>query len=472
MRTDALAEIGSFIILGAAGDLPSRYLLPALAELHEAKKLPDRLAIVGVGRDNWDNEAFRRHVMERFESNAVESASRSHAAFISRLEYRRADVAKSGQVASALEPVLSPVLAYLALPPSVFAPAIEALSSMGLPKGSRIIIEKPFGENLTSAQNLNRLLHQSFPEQAIFRMDHFLGKQTVQNALGLRFANRVFESLWTRAHVQRVELIWEETLGLEGRASYYDSAGALRDMIQNHLLQLLCLVAMEAPLALNERDLRDRKADVLRAVRRLSRAEVERQTLRARYSAGRIGDHEIPAYVDEAGVDPQRSTETFAQVTLMIDNWRWAGVPFVLRTGKALAKERREIAVHFQPVPYLAFGQDSEPIPNVLRLQLDPDRVSLGTNINGPGDPFTLEHIVLDAELAPQDLPAYGRLLLDALEGDPVFSIRADEAEASWRIVEPILEAWAAGRIPLLEYPAGSEGPSETIPLSRARTRQ
>jgi glucose-6-phosphate 1-dehydrogenase len=241
-------------------------------------------------------------------------------------------------------------------------------------------------------------------------------------------------------------------------------------MIQNHLLQLLCLVAMEAPLAFNERDLRDRKADVLRAVRRLSPEEVERQTLRARYSAGRIGDREIPAYMDEPGVDPQRGTETFAQIVLMIDNWRWADVPFLLRTGKALAKERREIAIHFQPVPYLAFGEDSAPSPNVLRLRLDPDRVSLSTNINGPGDPFALEQVALDAELAPQDLPAYGRLLLDALEGNPVFSIRADEAEASWEIVEPILDAWSAERVPLLEYPAGSEGPSQITPSSRERT--
>jgi glucose-6-phosphate 1-dehydrogenase len=231
-------------------------------------------------------------------------------------------------------------------------------------------------------------------------------------------------------------------------------------MIQNHLLQLLCLVGMEPPISLSERDLRDRKVDLLRAVRRLSADEVELRTARARYSAGRTGERDVPAYVDEDGVTSERGTETFAEVTLAIDNWRWAGVPFRLRTGKALARDRREIVVHFQPVPHLVFGQVTDPEPNILRLGVDPDRMSFSLNINGPGDPFTLEAAELDANLAPQELPAYARLLLDVLEGDPTLSIRADEAEESWRIVEPILNAWAAGRVPLGEYPAGSAGPA------------
>jgi glucose-6-phosphate 1-dehydrogenase len=217
---------------------------------------------------------------------------------------------------------------------------------------------------------------------------------------------------------------------------------------------------MEAPIGLGERDLRDRKVDVLRAVRRLSPDEVERRTVRARYDAGRIGDRPVPAYVDENGVDPKGETETFAQVELSIDNWRWAGVPFLLRTGKALAKDRREIAIHFQPVPHLVFGPETDPTPNVLRLQLDPDRMSLRVNINGIGDPFGLESVELDRDLAPQDLSAYARLILDILEGDPILSIRGDEAEESWRIVEPILGAWAGGRVPLGTYPAGAANPA------------
>ena len=252
----------------------------------------------------------------------------------------------------------------------MFLPTLEALSRASLPQGSRVVIEKPFGEDLASAQALNRLLHQSFPENAVFRIDHFLHLQTVQNVLGLRFANRIVEQLWNRDHVERVEIVWDESLTLEGRASYYDRVGALKDMIQNHLLQLLCLVGMEAPLTLDERTLRDRKIDVLRAIRRLSPQEVEQYTVRARYSAGRIGECQVPNYADEEGIDPARGTETFAQVTLWIDNWRWAGVPFVLRSGKALGRERREIAVHFRPVPHLAF-EANDPPPNVLRLLLD-----------------------------------------------------------------------------------------------------
>jgi glucose-6-phosphate 1-dehydrogenase len=257
-----------------------------------------------------------------------------------------------------------------------------------------------------------------------------------------------------------VEIIWDETLALEGRAAYYDSAGALRDMVQNHLLQLLCLIGMEAPISLNERDFRDRKADVLRAVRRLAPDEVERRTVRARYAAGRIGDRPVPACVDEAGVDPNGATETFAQVRFSIDNWRWAGVPFLLRTGKALARNRREIVIHFQPVPHLVFGHETEPTPNILQLQLDPDRMSPGVNINGAGDPFTLDSVELDRDLAAQDLSAYARLILDILEGDPTLSIRGDEAEESWRIVEPILQASTAGRVPLGTYPAGAAHPA------------
>ncbi len=223
---------------------------------------------------------------------------------------------------------------------------------------------------------------------------------------------------------------------------------------------------MEPPLTLHERDLRDRKVDVLRAVRCLSTEEIERGTVRARYGAGRIGDREVPAYAEEEGVDPERGTETFAEVTLFVDNWRWPGVPFVLRSGKALSRDRAEIVVRFRPVPHLAFGQGPEPEPNVLRLGMEPDRIAVSVNINGPGDPFDLEHIELGAKLAPQDPPAYGRLLLAVLEGDTTLSIRADEAEESWRIVEPILEAWAEGRVPLLEYPAGSNGPGETMLLA------
>jgi glucose-6-phosphate 1-dehydrogenase len=452
--------IRRFVILGATGDLAARKLLPAFARLHEVGKLPAGLGIVGAARDDWDTATLRAHMTERLARHAADIAPAARQAVVSRLVYHRADATDPADVARLLDDVREPVAVYLALPLSVLEATVRAVTGLRLAEGSRLVVEKPFGQDLAAARTLNRLLRAAFPETAVFRMDHFLGKQTVQNILGLRFANRVFEPLWNRSQIARVEIIWDETRALEGRAGYYDSAGALRDMIQNHLLQLLCLIAMEAPISLSERDLRDRKVDVLRAVRRLSPDEVERRTVRARYDAGRIGDRSVPAYVDEDGVDPKGETETFAQVKLSIDNWRWAGVPFLLRTGKALARDRREIAIHFESVPHLVFGRETDPTPNVLRLQLNPDRMSLRVNINGAGDPFELESVELDRELAPQDLSAYARLILDILEGDPILSIRGDEAEESWRIVEPILGAWAAGRVPLGTYPAGAPHPA------------
>lgn len=451
--------IDRFAIFGATGDLTARYLLPAIGLLHARGALRDRFEVLGIAHDDLDTESFRNRIGRAWQEKAPHLDSSLREAVLSRLVYARADVREPSQVAAALEREGAPLVAYLALPPAFFAPAIRALAARGLPAGSRIVVEKPFGENLGSALRLNRLLHLSFPEEDVFRLDHFLGRQTVQNLLGLRFANRVFEPLWGRAHVERVEITWDETLALEGRASYYDSTGALKDMVQNHLLQLLALVAMEAPITLGAGDLRDRKADVLRAVRKMTSGEVRSQTRRGRYTAGRTGDREVASYTNEPGVDASKGTETFAEVVLHIDNWRWAGVPFVLRTGKALAVQRKEIAIHFQPVPHLAFGQQQEPSSNVLRLQIDPDRMALEININGMGDPFCLERNELVTELAPAEVPAYGRLLLDVIDGEPTFAIRDDEAEQSWKIIDPILETWGAGGVPLLEYPAGSTGP-------------
>jgi glucose-6-phosphate 1-dehydrogenase len=447
------------VIFGAGGDLTARLLVPALARLRVRGLLPGGFAVVAVDRADTDTEAVRARVEQQVRRLDPDVPRDALHELLAALEYRRGDVTSPRDVAAAVDRS-RPLAAYLALPPAVFAPAIRALGAAGLPAGSRIVLEKPFGTDLASAQTLNRELADVVPEEAVHRVDHFLAKQTVQNLLGLRFANRVFEPLWTREHVARVEIVWNETLTVEGRAGYYDHTGALLDMIQNHLLQLLCLVAMEPPPSLSQRDLRDRKVDVLRAVRRLSPAEAGRATRRARYTAGRIGAREVPSYVDEPGVDPARETETWAEVALTIDTWRWAGVPFVLRSGKALSRDLHEIAVHFQRVPHLAFGQEPEPRANVLRLGVDPDTMTLEIAVNGPGDPFTLEQAALEAALAPDELPAYAHVLLDVLAGDPTLSVRGDEAEEQWRIVEPILSVWESGRPPLLEYPAGSQGPA------------
>lgn len=450
--------IRTLVILGAAGDLTSRKLIPDLARLRDSGALPDDFRVLGLSREDWTTEQFRLHIAERLDRFAADVPPATRAGLLADLTYRPVDITVAGSLDRALGPLDHPIAAYLALPPSVSEPAIRALAAADLPEGSRVVVEKPFGTGLDSARDLNRLLQERFSEREVFRVDHFLGKQTVLNVLGLRFANRVFEMLWNNRHIERVEIVWDETLTLEGRSSYYDGTGALRDMLQNHLLQLLCLVGMEPPVSLGERDLRDRKTELLRSVRRPSCDEVRRDTIRARYAAGVIGARTVPSYVDEPGVDPARQTETFAQVTLHVDNWRWAGVPFVLRSGKALGVDRREVVIRFRPVPHMAFKGDAPP-PNILRLGLDPDTLALGLNLNGPGDPFDLERADLAETLAPQDPPAYARLLLDVLGGDSMLSIRGDEAEEAWRVIEPILDSWTACDVPLLEYPAGSDGP-------------
>lgn len=452
------------VIFGATGDLAARYLIPALAHLFEAGRLPDGIKIIGVDRREWKNgkNGFRRLVLDSLERHAADVSADARARLVTEvIEYRRADVKDAESVISALDPLTGPILAYLALPPAVFVPTLEALKQAGLPEGSRIAIEKPFGVDLESAQSLNRLLHEFMPEKDIYRIDHFLAWQPFPTIMGLRFANGILEPLWDRNYIERVEIFWEETLALEGRAGYFDHAGAFRDLIQNHLLQLMCLTAMEAPTELHRRNLRDRKVDLMRAIRRLSPEEARIQTVRARYGAGRIGENDVPAYVDEEGVDPSRETETFAEVTLAVDNLRWAGVPFVLRGGKALGGFKGEIAVHFKPVPHLAFQKADDPHPNVLRVRLGPDRVTLNLNVNGPHDPFDLQQVELSAEFPTQAFfAAYERVFLDLIEGNTTLFIRADEAEEAWRVSEPILRAWEEGHVPLLEYPAGTDGPS------------
>ncbi|HUP87243.1 MAG TPA: glucose-6-phosphate dehydrogenase [Acidimicrobiales bacterium] len=434
------------LLFGGTGDLAARSLYPALAALAEDGRLPDPFHVLATGsRDQTDDE-FHDRVAESLEEHAGDAGEAARRRILETVRYQQADIASADDLAALVEslPGEGPLLAYLAVPPGTFADAIRGLHAAGLPEGSRLVIEKPFGEGLESAQELNALIHERFDESQVFRVDHFLAKQTVHNVLGLRFANRLFEPVWTNQHIERVEITFDETLALEGRAAYYDGTGALVDMLQNHLLQLLCLVAMDPPSSLEGDDLRDRKVSVLRAARALPE-----ESVRARYRG----------YVDEEGVDPSLDTETFASITLSIDSWRWAGVPFVLRSGKALGEDRREIAIHFKPVPHLAFGERTRPGPNVVRLQLGPDRLSIGLSMNGDGELFDVSPIELDTELRPPDLPAYANVLVHAFDGNPTFSIRDDEAEEAWRVIEPIRAAWREGAVPMQEYDVGSDGP-------------
>jgi len=444
-------------VFGATGDLTARYLLPGLASLLAAGELDSGFELTGAGREDWDTEAFQRWAAAQLDRHAEQLPAEIRQTVASTARYRRVDVADPASVADVIAGD-GPVAAYLALPPAVFGPAAAALHAAGMPEGSRIVLEKPFGEDLDSAIVLNQLLAGLLPEAAVFRVDHFLAMTTVQNLLGSRLANRMLEPLWNSGHISDVEIIWEESLALEGRAGYYDGVGALKDMLQNHLLQILCLVAMEPPVSLGERDLRDRKLDVLRSVRPLTAAGVARRTRRARYAAGTSGGREVPGYADEPGVDPALRTETFAEIELELDNWRWPGTTFRLRTGKALRRDRKEVVVHFRPVPHLPFGHGAA-APNQLRFGLDPEGLSM--ELTGIGARAgSLSPLTVTARIASPELPAYAQLLLAVLRGDAALSIRGDEAEESWRVVAPVLAAWAADDVPLLEYPAGSDGPA------------
>jgi glucose-6-phosphate 1-dehydrogenase len=444
-------------ILGATGDLTARYLLPGLAALRAAGELGDDFQLVAVGRHDWTDDTFRTWAAARLDRHAKEVPATAKHWVVANSRYQRADVTDAASMAAVVQGG-EPLAAYLALPPSVFPGAVSALQRAGTAPGSIVVLEKPFGEDLGEAIALNRLVSSLYPEEAIFRVDHFLAMTTVQNILGTRLANRVLEPIWNSAHISSVDIIWDECLALEGRAGYYDGIGALKDMLQNHLLQLLCLVAMEPPISLGDRDLRDRKVDILRSVRQLRPADAVHRTRRARYTGGQIGEHAVPAYTREDGVDADRRTETFAEMHIELGSWRWAGTVFRLRTGKALRRDRKEVAVHFRPVPHLPFEPQGQVRPNVLRFGLEPESVVLELTGTGPRTD-TLVPLTLASRLAPAELPAYAQLLLDILKGNAALSIRADEAEESWRVIAPVLDAWSKELVPLEEYPAGSDGP-------------
>ena len=451
----------TLFLLGGGGDLSARLLLPALGQLLTAQ--PDRqIRLIGVGMEKITDAAWREVVTSSFAT--VTASGPAVDTLLSETVFRSADVTDSAALTELLAETEGTPALYFALPPAVTVQACAALEKVALPEGTVLALEKPFGTDADSAVALNHQLARLVPENQIHRVDHFLGRSTVFNLLGLRFSNRIFEPLWNSEHIERVDIVYDEQLGLEGRAGYYDKAGALVDMIQSHLLQVMAIVAMEPPSTLDAADLRDAKGLVLRATRPWGE-DAAASARRARYTAGAVDGKQYPAYVDEKGVDPSKDTETLAEVTLQVDTWRWAGVPFTLRSGKALSERRREIVITFRPAKWVPTGFTGGADPTVLRLFLAPDKMSLSLNINGPGDPHELERVTFDAEFSPGQFNAYGEVLEGVLDNDPSLSVRGDTAEQSWRIVEPILAVWRSDAAPLEEYAAGSAGPERWAPI-------
>jgi glucose-6-phosphate 1-dehydrogenase len=446
------APIGTLVILGAGGDLTSRLLLPGLATLLASSRGSD-IRLIGVDRDPMSDAAWKRRVGKAFSGVDAKRADR----VLESSSYLQADVTDAEALGRVFAAATGRVALFFALPPAVTVLACRTLATMDIPEGTVLAVEKPFGTDLASARALNRLLQTLVPEEQVFRVDHFLGKSTVINLLGLRFANRIFEPLLSAQNVAHVEVNFEEDLALEGRAGYYDRAGALVDMIQSHLLLVLALATMEPPATIGSEDLRGSMAQLLRATRAWKKDGTESR--RARYTAGKIGRRQLPAYSSEEGVDRTRGTETLAEMTVAIDNWRWAGVPFLLRSGKAIGEPRQEVVFTFRDVPHLPTGFQGPSRQARLRIGLKPATMSLDLVTNGRDDPFDLEWDTLDAEFGVSELSAYGEVLAELLDGDPTLSVRGDIAEECWRIVEPVLAAWRADRVPLDTYPAGSQGP-------------
>jgi glucose-6-phosphate 1-dehydrogenase len=489
----------SLVIFGAAGDLTRRKLFPALYALAHDNLLPERFAVIGFARRSMSHDVFREEMRA-----AVDQYSRLRpirpevwdrlargiyyvaAAFEDQAGY--ATLGKQLAEVEARYGTCGNRMYYLATPPASYTTVVAQLGAAKLvsepwpdlantdwPCWSRVIVEKPFGHDLSTAAALNVEIHRVFHESQVYRIDHYLGKETVQNILTFRFGNSIFEPLWNRRYVDHVQFLVAEDLGVEGRGGYYDAAGAARDMVQNHLLQLLSLVAMEPPATFDAEAIRDEKVKVLRAIRPLDPARVADVTVRGQYVRGTTRGKRVAAYADEPRVAEDTTTETYVAARLEIDNWRWAGVPFYLRTGKALPKQVTEVTIQYRRPPLLLFEHSPHPghkpgdeiEPNQLTLRIQPDEgISLRVGLKPPGPRISLVPARLGfayrEAFGVDPAEAYERLLLDCMLGDSTLFIRRDEVETAWGLVTPVLQAWeAAGREGLAYYPAGSWGPTE-----------
>ncbi|TGY89357.1 glucose-6-phosphate dehydrogenase [Marinicauda algicola] len=465
------------VIFGATGDLAQGKLLPALFHRWCDGQIPAESRIVAAARDAMSAEEFRALTAARVAPDGTVAERREAFAKFARLiDYVAVDVSDGGSGWGELEAALAGGeskirLFYLALPPSLYGPVCGAIAKHGLrTASSRIVLEKPIGHDFHSAREINRRVGEVFPEDSIFRIDHYLGKETVQNLLILRFANFLFEPLWNANGIDHVQITVAETVGAGRRASYYDTAGALRDMVQNHLLQLMCLVAMEPPSSLDADPVRTEKLKVLRALKPVTQESVARSVVRGQYRGGVIEGEPVPGYSEELGAKSR--TETFVALRAEIGNWRWAGVPFYLRTGKRMAERRSEIIVQFKQVPHDVVAADhGRPHPNRLVIRLQPDegvKLMLMTKDPGPGG-VRLRYVPLNlsfAETFTKDYPdAYERLLMAVVRGNLALFMRGDEVEAAWRWTDRVIAAWQDGQSELYPYAAGTDGPTQAALL-------
>lgn len=455
------SRVKTLLILGGTGDLSHRLLLPGLARLIARGRAPG-LVVVGSGSRDWSQEDWKLRVTDSFSTeydDAGKQARRELDAAVERSSYRQLDLSAPEPLAAGLQGMEPPLAVYFALPPKLTLATVGALQAGDLPKDTRLILEKPFGTDQASARELNLALASLVPEDHIFRVDHFLGMTTVMNIVGMRFSNRLLEPIWNSLHIEKMEIVFDEQLALEGRAKYYDASGALEDMIQSHLLHTMAFMAIGPPASLGEHDLRDLVAATLRASS--VPADYRRSTRRARYTAGVIDGREVEAYTDSPGVDPGRNTETLAEIEIAINNERWSGVPFILRSGKAQSRTRKEAVVTFRKVNHLPDGfSGSTGSPSRLRISFNPAFLELELNVNGPADIFRLDRSTLTAQLHTSQLTAYGEVLEAVIEGNRLLSVRGDIAEECWRIVDPVLAAWRADEVPIDTYAAGTQGPS------------
>ncbi len=472
----ALADF-DIVLFGGGGDLAMRKLLPALFARDRDNQMPAGARIICVGRHAWD----RAHFLEVLEQQArphmpaAQAQPQRWQTFCERIAYIAMDAADAGAYAPLVaalrsEPELVRVF-YMATPPSLFSRICDNIVQAGLVNArSRVVLEKPLGRDLTSARQINLEVGKFFNESQIYRIDHYLGKETVQNLLALRFGNVLFEPLWRREWISDVQITIAEELGVGNRIEYYDTSGALRDMLQNHLLQLLCIVAMEPPLSVQADAVRDEKLKVLRALKPFTPVSLAQDVVRGQYRAGHVNGAAVPGYRQE-GAPPDSRTETFVAIKAEIDSWRWAGVPFYLRTGKRMADQLAEIVVRFKPIPHSIFAQATSTFqPNCLVIRLQPDEgLQMNLMAKTPGDRMRLKPVELELDFREQfkmpRMEAYERLLLDVLRGQLTLFMRSDELEAAWTWVEPVLNYWEQEQTDPLPYSAGTWGPAAASAL-------